>query len=120
MCNGWKAYLSLRHAVILYKLTDIFSAHDIGEIDRTEASSANGGPGQHPFVALSFRSYFTTPQNLFSRNLIDRMNTLTGIEAERVSQIMRHAIDRLHILSYVPTQWDDELATGIDLNWIWS
>ena len=48
------------------------------------------------------------------------MNTLTGIEAERVSQIMRHAIDRLHILSYVPTQWDDELATGIDLYWIWS
>ena len=40
------------------------------------------------------------------------MNTLTGIEAERVSQILRHAIDRLHILSYVPTQWDDDLATG--------
>jgi hypothetical protein len=42
------------------------------------------------------------------------MNTLTGIEAERVSQILRHAIDRLHILSYVPTQWDDDLAEGID------
>jgi hypothetical protein len=41
------------------------------------------------------------------------MNTLTGIEAERVSQILRHAIDRLHILSYVPTRWDDDLATGI-------
>jgi hypothetical protein len=41
------------------------------------------------------------------------MSTLTGIEAERVSQILRHAIDRLHILSYVPTQWDDDLATGI-------
>lgn len=43
-----------------------------------------------------------------------KMNTLTGIEAERVSQILRHAIDRLHILSYVPTQWDDDLAEGID------
>jgi hypothetical protein len=42
------------------------------------------------------------------------MNTLTGIEAERVSQILRHAIDRLHILSYVPTQWDDDLAEGAD------
>jgi hypothetical protein len=41
------------------------------------------------------------------------MNTLTGIEAERVSQILRHAIDRLHILSYVPTEWDDDLAAGI-------
>ena len=41
------------------------------------------------------------------------MSTLTGIETERVSQILRHAIDRLHILSYVPTQWDDDLATGI-------
>ena len=41
------------------------------------------------------------------------MNTLTGIEAERVSQILRHAIDRLHIMSYVPTHWDDDLATGI-------
>ena len=40
------------------------------------------------------------------------MNTLTGIEAERVSQILRHAIDRLHIMSYVPTHWDDDLATG--------
>ena len=101
-------------------MTDIFSADDIGEIDGTEALSANGGPAQFCVVALSFPSYFTTPQNLFSGNLIDKMNTLTGIEAERVSQIMRHAIDRLHILSYVPTQWDDELATGIDLYWIWS
>ena len=41
------------------------------------------------------------------------MNTLTGIEAERVSQILRHAIDRLHIMSYVPTHWDDDLATGM-------
>lgn len=40
------------------------------------------------------------------------MNTLTGIEAERVSQILRHAIDRLQILSYVPTRWDDDLAQG--------
>jgi hypothetical protein len=41
------------------------------------------------------------------------MNTLTGIEAERVSQILRHAIDRLHILSYVPSTWDDDLVQQI-------
>lgn len=41
------------------------------------------------------------------------MNTLTGIEAERVSQILRHAVDRLHLLSFVPTAWDDEIATTI-------
>ncbi len=36
------------------------------------------------------------------------MNTLTGIEAERVSQILRHATDRLQILSHVPTSWDGD------------
>ena len=41
------------------------------------------------------------------------MNTLTGIEAERVSQILRHAVDRLHILSFVPTAWNDDVATSI-------
>ena len=41
------------------------------------------------------------------------MNTLTGIEAERVSQILRHAVNRLQILSYVPVSWDDDLAKSI-------
>lgn len=41
------------------------------------------------------------------------MNTLTGIEAERVNQILRHAIDRLAILSYIPTTWDDEVVVDI-------
>ena len=37
------------------------------------------------------------------------MNTLTGIEAERVLQILRHTIDRLHILSFIPIEWDGNL-----------
>lgn len=41
------------------------------------------------------------------------MNTLTGIEAERVNQILKHAIDRLHILSYTPVQWDDDVVVEI-------
>lgn len=41
------------------------------------------------------------------------MNTLTAIEAERVDQILKHAIDRLTILSYVPTVWDDDLVVDI-------
>jgi len=41
------------------------------------------------------------------------MNTLTGIEAERVNQILKHAIDRLQILSYVPTSWDDDLVVDL-------
>jgi hypothetical protein len=41
------------------------------------------------------------------------MNTLTAIEAERVNQIMKHAIDRLQILSYIPTSWDDDIVVDI-------
>eukprot|EP01041_Mallomonas_annulata_P006202 gene6202-12568_t len=38
-----------------------------------------------------------------------KMNTLTSIEAERVLQILRHAVDRLHVLSYLPVEWDGQL-----------
>lgn len=41
------------------------------------------------------------------------MNTLTGIEADRVDMIMRNALDRLQILSYVPTTWDDSILSEI-------
>lgn len=41
------------------------------------------------------------------------MNTLTGIEAERVNQILKHAIERLQILSFVPTTWDDDIVVDI-------
>jgi len=41
------------------------------------------------------------------------MNTLTGIEADRVNMIMRHALDRLRVLSYVPTTWDDNILSEI-------
>jgi hypothetical protein len=41
------------------------------------------------------------------------MNTLTKIEAERVNQIMEHAIKRLDILSYIPTTWDDDLVVDV-------
>lgn len=36
------------------------------------------------------------------------MNTLTGIEAERVNQILKHGIYRMNILSNVPIVKDDE------------
>ena len=41
------------------------------------------------------------------------MNTLTGIEAERVNQILRHTIDRIQVMSYVPLEWDDDVMTSI-------
>jgi hypothetical protein len=41
------------------------------------------------------------------------MNTLTGIEADRVDTIMRSALDRLRIMSYVPTTWDDNILTEL-------
>lgn len=41
------------------------------------------------------------------------MNTLTGIEAERVNQILKHAVERLQILAYIPTAWDDDLIVDI-------
>ena len=41
------------------------------------------------------------------------MNTLTGIEAERVNQILKYAIDRLLILSYIPLTWNDDVVVGI-------
>lgn len=37
------------------------------------------------------------------------MNTLTAIEAERVLQILRHASDRIKLLTYVPTIPEEEL-----------
>mmetsp|Transcript_37471 Transcript_37471/g.38157 ORF Transcript_37471/g.38157 Transcript_37471/m.38157 type:complete len:376 (+) Transcript_37471:136-1263(+) len=43
------------------------------------------------------------------------MNTLTSIEAERVLQILRHAVDRLHILSYLPTEWDGNLLSDLSV-----
>lgn len=42
------------------------------------------------------------------------MNTLTGIEAERVVQILRYASDRLHMLSYLPTGREDDLLDQIE------
>ena len=42
------------------------------------------------------------------------MNTLTGIEADRVHMIMRHAIDRLQVLSYVPTSWDENILSELN------
>ena len=65
------------------------------------------------------------------------MNTLTGIEADRLTgasishfsvsflllfpyfyefrvvQVLKHAIDRLQIISYLPTNWDEDLTTEI-------
>jgi hypothetical protein len=41
------------------------------------------------------------------------MNTLTGIEAERVAQILKYATDRLVVLSYLPTNSDDGLVEEI-------
>ena len=41
------------------------------------------------------------------------MNTLTGIEADRVDTIMRSALDRLRIMSYVPTTWDDNILSEL-------
>ena len=41
------------------------------------------------------------------------MNTLTGIEAERVNQILKYAIDRLVVLSYVPLMWSDDIVVDI-------
>jgi septal ring factor EnvC (AmiA/AmiB activator) len=41
------------------------------------------------------------------------MNTLTAIEAERVNQILKHAIDRLQILSYIPASWDDDIVVDM-------
>ena len=41
------------------------------------------------------------------------MNTLTGIEADRVNQILKYAIDRLVVLSYVPLSWSDDVVVDI-------
>lgn len=41
------------------------------------------------------------------------MNTLTGIEAERVNQILKNSRDQLNILSYVPSAWDEELVNRL-------
>lgn len=54
------------------------------------------------------------------------MNTLTGIEADRVDMIMKHALDRLRIISHVPSTWDDSIlselncqavATALEKSW---
>ena len=42
------------------------------------------------------------------------MNTLTGIEAERVNQILLHATERLQILSFVPRSWDEQVLMEIN------
>jgi hypothetical protein len=42
------------------------------------------------------------------------MNTLTGIEAERVGSILKFAGERLQLLSYVPPEWDDALAAELE------
>jgi hypothetical protein len=41
------------------------------------------------------------------------MNTLTGIEAERVNHILRHAIERLNVLAHIPLTWDNNLLGQI-------
>lgn len=42
------------------------------------------------------------------------MNTLTGIEAERVVQILKHVSDRLQLLCYVPNTPDESLLDELD------
>ena len=41
------------------------------------------------------------------------MNTLTGIEAHRVDAILKHSLDQLQVLSYVPVQWDENVVDHI-------
>lgn len=41
------------------------------------------------------------------------MNTLTGIEAERVDQILQHALLRLELLSFVPAADDEALLAQL-------
>lgn len=41
------------------------------------------------------------------------MNTLTGIEAHRVDAILKHSLDQLQTLSYVPVQWDENVVDHI-------
>ena len=41
------------------------------------------------------------------------MNTLTGIEADRVNQILKHACEQLNVLSYVPSSWNDDLVASL-------
>ena len=42
------------------------------------------------------------------------MNTLTAIEADRVNLIMRNALDRMRVMSYVPTSWDDNILADLE------
>ena len=42
------------------------------------------------------------------------MNTLTGIEAERVAQILKYASDRLVVLSYLPNYREEEFYEELD------
>jgi hypothetical protein len=41
------------------------------------------------------------------------MNALTGIEAHRVDEILRHATEQLKVLSYVPTVWNEEMLAEV-------
>lgn len=41
------------------------------------------------------------------------MNALTGIEAHRVDEILRHSIDQLKVLSFVPTEWTEEMLNEV-------
>ena len=41
------------------------------------------------------------------------MNTLTGIEAHRVDEILKHAVEQLRVLSYVPGEWSDDILADL-------
>ena len=41
------------------------------------------------------------------------MNTLTGIEAHRVDEILKHAVEQLRVLTYVPNDWNDEILAEV-------
>lgn len=68
---------------------------------------------------LSFKSVTLLVSNKFIYIFLNytfnskSMNTLTGIEAERVNQILKYAIDRLVVLSYVPLMWSDDIVVDI-------
>lgn len=41
------------------------------------------------------------------------MNTLTGIEAERVNQILKNTLDKLQLLSHIPTVWREDVLSEL-------
>lgn len=42
-----------------------------------------------------------------------KMNALTGIEAHRVDEILRHSGEQLKVLSYVPTAWNEDMLNEV-------